>query len=139
MKFCKVSIFLALLAAVCLPAVAQSQLQAKIPFNFSVAGKSLPAGHYRVTQVVAGEQNVWLVSGHKDGVMMLTNPVESRQKAHPLSLVFWHTGTTYSLVQIWPKGHSGRALLLRSTVKTTVLAEGARSVENGTYVEIAGE
>jgi hypothetical protein len=55
MKFCKVSIFFALLVAVSLPAVAQRVIQFDIPFNFSAAGKSLPAGHYEVAQVFDGD------------------------------------------------------------------------------------
>jgi hypothetical protein len=39
MKFCKVSLFLTLLVAVCLPAVAQAQIELNIPFNFFAAGQ----------------------------------------------------------------------------------------------------
>ena len=49
MKFCKASLFVALLVVACLPVAAQAQIQLNIPFNFFAAGKSLPAGHYEVT------------------------------------------------------------------------------------------
>src|SRR5208337_272768 len=48
----KVTLFLVLLAAVCLPAVAQ-KIQLDVPFNFIVAGKFLPAGHYVVSPLLA--------------------------------------------------------------------------------------
>jgi len=140
MKFCKVSIFLALLLAVCLPVVAQAQLRVNVPFNFVAAGKSLPAGHYSVAKVFSGNDITWRVSNrHGDGLMMITNSVVSPLKTHNPSLVFWCVGKSCSLVQIWPNEYSGRQLLLKSKVKSTVLAEGATPVENGKYVEIAGE
>lgn len=137
MKFCKVSIFLALLMAGCLPAVAQAQMQLNIPFNFYAAGKSLPAGHYNVAEVFSGNQVAWLVSGYGGGAAMLTEPLESRKIAHQPGLTFWCAGKTCSLVQIWLTENYGRALPLRSKVKTTILAEGDKSVESGKYVEIA--
>jgi len=139
MKFCKVSIFLALLLAVCLPVVAQAQMQVNVPFSFSAAAKSLPAGQYRVSQISSGDQALWLVSGYHDGAMMLTNPVVSRKKAHRPSLTFWCEGKSCSLVQIWLTENYGRELRLKSNVKSTVLAEASTPVENGKYVEIAGE
>jgi hypothetical protein len=139
MKFCKVTIFFALLLAVCLPVVAQAPMRANVPFSFSAAGKSLPAGKYEVSQISGGGQTIWLVSGYHDVAMMLTHSVESQKKAHRPSLVFWCTGKTCSLVQIWSSEYRGRELFLKSKVKTTVLAEGGTSVENGGYVEIAGE
>ena len=137
MKFCKLSIFLALLMAVCLPAVAQTQMRLNIPFDFSAAGKSLPAGYYNVAEVFSGNKVAWLVSGYGGGAMMLTSPVESREKAHRRGLTFWCAGKTCSLTQIWLTENYGRGLPMKSKVKTTILAEGDKSVESGKYVEIA--
>jgi hypothetical protein len=128
---CKIGIFLALFAAVCLPAMAQSSMKVNIPFNFSVKGKSLLAGQYTVAKVVDGSNGSWSVSGYHGGVLMITSDV-SRQKAHRPGLVFWRSGDTYSLIQIWT-GECGRELFLRPKVKATLLAQ------DGTYVEIAGE
>lgn len=139
MKFCKVSIFLALLLAACLPVVAQTQMRVNVPFGFSAAGKSLPAGQYGVSQRSSGDLTLWLISGYHDGAVMLTNPVESRKKAHRPSLTFWCEGKSCSLVQIWLTENYGRQLWLKSNVKSTVLAEAGTPVENGKYVEIAGE
>jgi hypothetical protein len=133
MKFCKVGIFLALLAAVCLPAMSQDSMIVNIPFGFSAAGKSLPAGRYVVAPVYSGNQAGWSVSSYQGGAVMITQAIESRQKAHRASLIFWHSGDTYSLVQIWRGGESGRELLVKPKVKTTMLSQG------GKYVEIAGE
>ena len=132
MKLFKVSFLFALLVAVSLPVVAQAQLQVNIPFNFTVAGKSLPAGQYRVARVFEMDQAVWRVSNWKGAAaIILTNAVESAGRAHPPSMVFLAAGRTYSLVEFWPKAHIGRELLLKPKVKTTILAEGAKYVEIG--------
>lgn len=124
MKFCKASLFLALLVAVCLPALAQDQIQLNVPFNFFAAGKSLSAGHYRVERLFDGDLAAWrLVNDKGEPTVVLTNSVQSLRTAHRPSLVFRNTGTTYSLVQIWTTAHFGRDLPLRETVKTTLIAE----------------
>jgi len=126
MKFCKVSLLFALLVAVCFPALAQAQIELNIPFNFYV-------GHYKVAKVYEGNQTAWCISGNHGSVMMLTNPVQSLKTAHRSGVVFWYTGNRYSLAKIWATDHYGRDLLLRESVKTTILAEG------GKYVEVAAE
>ena len=141
MKFCKVSAFLALLVAVCLPAVAQTRLQFDIPFSFSVEGKAMPAGHYEVRQVFTYDQSVWRLSlsGHDSSAILVTNGAESPQKAHEVSMVFCSTAGGYSLVQFWPEGHSRRDLPPRWTVKSTVLADGAKPGDTVKHVEIAAK
>jgi hypothetical protein len=131
MKSYKVSLFLFLLLAICLPAVAQVQLD--IPFNFSAAGKSLPAGHYQVAQVFAMNQAAWSISNEHGSAIFLTNSVESPRSAHRSSLVFLAAGGTYTLVQFWPMENFGREVILKARVKTTILAQG------GKYVEIGAE
>jgi hypothetical protein len=131
MKFCKVSLFVALLMAVCLPAVAQTEMRLDIPFKFLAAGKSLPAGHYTVVRVCGDDHMAWRIySGHAS-VIMLTNSVESSQTAHRRSLLFLHAGGVYSLIQFWPTQHIGRELP-KSKVKQILVAEVDRYVEIGT-------
>jgi hypothetical protein len=129
MKFCKAGFLLALLAAVCFPAVAQDPIQLNVPFNFFAAGKSLPAGHYRVERLFDGDMAAWgLVNDKGHPTVVLTNSVQSPKTEHPPSLVFRTTGTTYSLIQIWTTEHFGRDLPLRETVKTTLIAETEKYV-----------
>jgi hypothetical protein len=134
MKLCKASLFFALLVAVCPTGVAQSQIRLNVPFEFSAGGKSMPAGHYRVGRVDENDQAIWRVSNEHGAVLVLTNSVESPNKAHPPSLVFLYAGDRYFLVQIWgPDEHSGQDLLLKPKVTTVILAKG------GKYVEIGAE
>ena len=132
MKFCKISLFLVLLVAVCLPAVAQSVVRLNIPFNFIAAGKILPAGHYSVVPVFKDNHAAWRISNDHDCAVVLTNPVESPQTEHGPSLVFLQAGGAFSLVEIWDMGHLGREVV-RSNVKQTLVAQG------GKYVEIGAE
>ena len=130
MKFCKFSLFVTLFAAGCLPAGAQSALKVNIPFNFVAAGKSLPAGEYRVTSMVKSD-NEWLITNDQVGAVMLTTRVESPQKTHRLSLVFLQAGGSYSLVQIWNRERSGRDVPKANVKKTLVADEGGKFVEIG--------
>jgi hypothetical protein len=140
MKFYRVSLFLVLVVLVCLPGVTQAQIRFDIPFNFSAAGKTLSAGHYKVAEASSASQSAWVISnGRGSSVMTLTNSLESPLKTHKPSLVFRVTGDSYSLVQIWPSEHEGRDLLPRSTVTTKILSDGSKGVEPAKYVEIAAE
>ena len=131
MKFCKFSLFVGLFAAVCLPAGAQTQtLKVNIPFNFVAAGKSLPAGQYRVTSLVQPD-TAWVISNDQVGAVMLTSRVESPQKTHRPSLVFLQAGGAYSLVQFWNEDHSGRDVPKANVKKTLVADQGGKFVEIG--------
>ena len=138
MKVFKVSLFFALLVALCLPAFGQTQMLVDVPFNFVAGGKSLPAGHYNVSRTALWNDVGWCVRGYKTAAVMLTSAVESSKRAHPRSMVFVRTGKGYSLAQIWTSEHEGRELLLKTSVKTIILTEEQKSTKSPDYVEIAG-
>jgi hypothetical protein len=135
MKFCKFTLF-SLLIAFCLPAVAQTAMRVDIPFDFIAAGKSLPAGHYRIQRVQHMDASNWLITNDHVGTFMLTDPIESLGKAHRPSVVFLRADGEYSLIQIWTEEHSGRDVP-RSKVKQTLVSEGAK--EGAKYIEIGAE
>jgi hypothetical protein len=132
MKVFKVSLFFALLVAVCLPAVSQTQVRLDIPFDFTAAGKSLPAGHYTVAPAWPTDHGSWRIYNDHASVVVFTSWVKSPQTSHLPSLVFLQSGVGYSLVQIWPSEHSGLDVV-RSKTKQTFVAE------SGKYVEIAAK
>ena len=109
MKCCKLGAFVALLFAVCLPAVAQSGLQIDVPFDFTVAGKVMPAGHYKV-QPIFHDNTAWSLTGDQASVMVLTSSVESVATPHNLSMIFLHDGQTYLLSEIWSSGRFGHTV-----------------------------
>ena len=132
MKFCKVSLFLALLVAVCLPAVGQTAMRVDIPFNFVATGKSLPAGQYTVAR---SSGNTWCISDDHSGALMLTSAIDPSRKGHRSSLIFLKAGGTYSLVQIW-LWNSGRAVPQWQVKQTLVSKDGSKA---GDYIEIGAE
>jgi hypothetical protein len=140
MKLLKVSLFFALLVALGLPAVGQTQLLlVDVPFNFVAGGKSLPAGEYRVSRAFLWSDSGWGIHGSKDSAAMMTSDVQSPNKAHRPSMVFVHTSDGYSLAQIWSSEHEGHELQLTPSVKTIILTEEKKGVKSPQYVEIASK
>ena len=66
------------------------------------------------------------ISVEHGSTFMLTIPAESKKATHHSSLVFLAVGQTYSLIEIRPTDRVGRGLVMKSKVKTTILAEGAK-------------
>ena len=131
MKFCKFGLFFAVFAAVCLPAFAQARVELNVPFSFVAAGKSLPAGHYSVATGF-GDRRAWFISNDQTSVSVQSHAMHSPETTHGTSLVFFQSGGTYSLVEIWDGTHAGQEVL-KSNVKQTLVADG------GKYVAIAAE
>lgn len=134
MKLCKFTLALALVAAACLPAVAQSQMSLNIPFDFTVNGKTLPAGHYYVHETSGNGNSAWTIYGEHISAMTITDAVQSPVRAHPHSLVFVKAGDRYFLVQIWNDSHWGRELRLPDMKPLVVAQEN-----HNQYVEIAAK
>lgn len=131
MKFCKLGLFFALLAAICLPAAAQ-ELHVNVPFNFAAGGKALPAGQYTIQRILP-DGDAWGLIGDHDSAIVLISTVESAKAPHNPSLVFLQQGGQYSLTQIWASEFLGRDVM-RSNVKQTVVAKGDTN-----YVEVRAE
>ena len=94
----------AVFAALSVP-VEAAEVACKIPFSFTVNGKTLPEGSYRVS---TGAGTLF-VRGFRSGAITLTNPVES-DKPGAARLVFHKYGDQYFLRQVWTGGGSGREL-----------------------------
>jgi hypothetical protein len=137
MKLCKISLFFALLVAVCLPAMGQTAMRVDIPFNFVALGKSLPAGHYKVARYGTPSGQMWSISDDHDRpvIIMNTNEAGSSQKTPRSGLVFVQAGGTYSLIRIWD-WDSGREVP-QSHVKHTLVSKDES--KSDTYFEVAAE
>jgi hypothetical protein len=87
----------ALLSPVAL--LAQSHINATIPFDFTVGAKSFPAGDYSVKQV---SENVLLIQSITDGtgVMTMVLPSETTKKAGTPVLTFNRYGDSYFLSKV---------------------------------------
>jgi hypothetical protein len=135
MRLCKFTLALALVAAACFPASAQStKLILNIPFDFTVSGKTLPAGHYYVWETSTYDSDGWAIKGEHGGTLIMTHHLESPTRAHAFSLVFLRAGDQYFLAQIWNAAHSGHELQV-ANMKSLIVAEA----NSNQYVEVAAK
>ena len=114
------------------PAYAQSGgVQAKIPFNFTVAGKTFPAGAY--TMIVGSHQvNIRDANGKKIA-MVLANEISGRSAGANGQMIFHCYSKHCFLSEVWsPAQENGRQLL-------TSRSEGELSKkESRTYFAVLG-
>jgi hypothetical protein len=96
--------FVAVFAALSVP-VEAAEIAAKIPFSFTVNGKTLPEGRYDVSTT----GSTLLIRGFSSGAFVLTNGLESSASGSA-KLVFHKYGDQYVLRQVWMGGKSGREL-----------------------------
>jgi len=132
MKFARVSVFVALLVAGCLPAGAQvirAKMGVNVPFNFVVGSEYLPAGHYTITPVNSDTNTAWRITSDDDrlSVSMVTSNTSSPVKSHRRSVVFQQVGTRYILSEFWTAEHAGRKV--PKSRHETLEASSAKNVE----------
>ena len=81
-------------------------IRAKIPFDFSVRGKTLPAGEYEIKRVTDEMATLEIanVNHRHEHVMFETDPVETNQIKRHGEIVFHRYGDSYFLYEIWTAG-----------------------------------
>jgi hypothetical protein len=85
-------------------------LKANVPFNFIVAGKTLPAGEYTV-QSLGSIERVLLIRGSDKSQMVVVNSCASAKPSDTSKLIFHRYGDRYFLSQIWTAGYTSGAEL----------------------------
>jgi hypothetical protein len=88
-------------------AIAQSvDVHAKIPFNFAVGNKTLPAGPYDIGSVDHVNLKLLVVQFRNGSSKMIaiSNTTESLKPADKTRLVFNQYGNRYFLSEIWVNG-----------------------------------
>jgi hypothetical protein len=96
-------------------------LKAKIPFNFVVTGRTIPAGEYAIQSV--DKQGVMLSIRDADlrpTSMVISHRCESLNRSAQTKLVFHRYGTRYFLAQIWREGDKSGYELPKSNHETEV-------------------
>jgi hypothetical protein len=79
-------------------------LRAKIPFDFAVGNKKLPAGEYLLGNAQTTSKVVLAISS-RDGVAhTLTIPAQIRTPTDTAKLIFHRYGDQYFLFQVWQVG-----------------------------------
>src|SRR5436305_10548605 len=118
-----------MLAATC---AAQAQttraLVFKVPFDFVVGQKTLPAGTYTIRRIVRDNDKLLLVEsadGHT-AQNMLTSPVETAAPDGTARLDFHRYGDKYFLARVWPPGTQTGRELPKSQLERIVIRELAR-------------
>ena len=72
---------------------------ADIPFAFTVANHTLPAGRYNVTRL--GATTLRISSPHNQGTLVLTHAVEGKAPESKGAIVFHRYGESYFLSEVW--------------------------------------
>lgn len=124
-------LFVALVASVTGSAFARTSrsLVVNIPFSFTVAGKSLPAGEYlveRSTQASAEGLSLRNIESGA-GAFVLTSSLQSNSRQEASRLVFTRYNEHYFLSQYWTVGESSGRALIKSEKERTLEGELAKS------------
>jgi hypothetical protein len=114
------------------PAYAQSGgVQAKIHFNFTVAGKTFPAGAY--TMIIGLHQvNIRDAYGRKIA-MVLANEISGRSAAPNGKIIFHCYSEQCFLSEVWSPTHENGRQLLSSRSEGDLAKK-----ENGKYIAVLG-
>jgi hypothetical protein len=114
------------------PAYAQSGgIQAKIPFNFIVAGKSFPAGAYTM---IAGSHQVNIRDAYgREIAMVLANEISGRLNSANGEIVFHCYSEHCFLSEVWsPTQENGEQLAVSRT------EAGLAKQNSGKYFAVLG-
>jgi hypothetical protein len=106
----------------------------KVPFNFMVGDKTLPAGEYfivRNTQL-SNEGLMIRSTDGRNGAFALTKTVQAGDRQEDSRLVFNRYGEHYFLTQVWSAGQSNGRELFRTSAEG-VFAHAA--AQNGGEVQ----
>lgn len=103
---------LGVLTSVSAHAQAGTRFTVTIPFNFYVAGKTLPAGQYHVGRSTEDSEGLVLRgTDRRNGVFVLTRGIQTAEVQQQSRLVFRRYGDQYFLGEIWISARStGREL-----------------------------
>ena len=111
----------------------------RIPFNFNVAGKTLPAGQYIVRRNTTNP--VGLEVQRKDGragVFVLTTEIRAVERQETSKLVFNRYGDQYFLAQVWTSGRVSGHGLQKSRKERLAEREMAKSAASPQKVAVVG-
>ena len=132
-RFLSVFFALALLGAATL-AQEGDQIRVKIPYEFVVAGKTLPAGNYKVHRLADNNKAITMTSCENgDSVLLFSTEVTPASEDNP-TLTLDHTGKQYFVSQIEttahifkisvPKGGSQFSVKIQATPSTATSSGG---------------
>jgi hypothetical protein len=107
---------LLMMAAMFVATAAQGQslsdhMRGKIPFDFVVGDKQLPAGEYVIGNAQTTSNIFMAIRSRNNGANALTIPVQVGTPTDTAKLIFHRYGDQYFLLQVWQVGATtGRAV-----------------------------
>jgi hypothetical protein len=132
--------FLLTLAVPSTHAQSNSNITVTVPFEFKIAGKTLPAGEYivrRSTQVSADGLMIRRTDC-RAGVFLLTMSNQTAARAKDSKLVFHRYGRQYFLSQVWTSGRSNGRELFKSGQERALEREMPKNRSEREIVAIFG-
>ena len=141
----KIGLLSAIVGATFVSAQAQSlsnRITANVPFDFSIAGKKLPAGKYSIVRArVNSDDSVLGIldgDGHSKEIR-LSIPVSSFNAKNKPTLIFHRYGDQYFLYQVWSAGGTTGRQFPKSSAEREILrslaADAAGKTAQKTPVE----
>jgi hypothetical protein len=131
---------LALTAAVVSANGQTSQLvRADIPFDFIIAGKTLPSGKYTVRATTSDGQSFSISSRNGMAAISLSRAVAEKSEKRNARMVFHRYGQQYFLAEVWSGDSYGRQLRpckKERNLRRELASNGSKSDSAGPGYEI---
>ena len=120
-------ITLAMASALAASAQNSRSLVVNIPFDFNVAGKSMPAGDYIVSRSNTNDQTILNRRDGKANAIVLTKTLQARDRQSESRLVFNRYGEHYFLSSVWTSGEKLGRELYKSRQERAISNELAKN------------
>ena len=121
-------------------AQAGKQFTVTIPFNFYVAGKTLPAGQYHVGRSTEDSEGLVLRgTDGRTGVFVLTRGIQTAEVQQQSKLVFRRYGDQYFLGEVWISARSNGRELPNSRKERLVKQENSKLGAKLEKVAVVGD
>jgi hypothetical protein len=118
-KHLLVALSLGLLLATASAYAQSRKVVANVPFDFTVAGKTLPAGEYVITRINADDNVLAIASLSQHQTMLaIPNHSEATNASANTKMVFNHRGNRYFLSQIWVEGSADGSEFPQGTLES---------------------
>ena len=113
-----------------------AQSAANVPFEFMAGNKSLPAGHYSVSNSTSGGEIVRIrAAKNETSVFSLTMRVNKGTAVEESKLVFHRYGNRYFLAEIWRAGEADGQKLLKSREEKAIEREWASITSKSEFAQ----
>jgi len=116
-----------------------TKIRVQIPFDFTVKGRTLPAGEYEVSRVMDEPIAILLRNRHDkhDEVVVETEPVIGRMTPKRDELIFNRYGDTYFLAEVFTAGEQTGEELYPTHKERELRSEMARNQAGPETVTVA--